>query len=52
MDKSWIDYNSLNKEKYIRGALNFLDFAFAKSSKDGKILCPYTKCVNCGAKAV
>ena len=47
MDKSWIDYNSLNKEKYIRGALNFLDFAFAKSSKNGKILCLCTKCVNC-----
>jgi len=47
MDKSWIDYNSLNKEKYIRGALNFLNFAFAKLSKDEKILCPCTKCVNC-----
>ena len=45
--KSWIDYNSLNKEKYIRRTLNFLDFAFANSSKDGKILCPCTKCVNC-----
>ncbi|XP_073224719.1 uncharacterized protein [Cicer arietinum] len=49
MDKSWISYNpnnSLNKEKYIRGVTNFLDFAFAKSN-DGKILCPCTNCVNC-----
>uniref|UniRef100_A0A151UD49 Uncharacterized protein n=1 Tax=Cajanus cajan TaxID=3821 RepID=A0A151UD49_CAJCA len=47
MDKSYIHDNSLNKEKYTRGVLNFLDFAFAKSSKDRKILCPCTKCVNC-----
>lgn len=47
MDKSWIYDNSLNKEKYISGVLSFLDFAFAKSSKDGNILCPCTKCVNC-----
>ena len=45
--KSWIEYNSLNTEKYVRRTLNFLDFAFANSSKDGKILCPCTKCVNC-----
>ncbi|XP_029128474.1 uncharacterized protein LOC114916287 [Cajanus cajan] len=46
MDKSWISDQSQVNEKYIRGVLNFLDFAFEKSSKDGKILCPCTKCVN------
>lgn len=46
MDKIWISNNTLSKEKYIRGVLNFHDFAFEKSSKDGKILCPCTKCFN------
>src|SRR4051812_10015746 len=47
MDKSWISNNSATQEEYIRGILNFLDFAFANSSENGKILCPCTKCVNC-----
>lgn len=37
---------SLNKEQYIKGVLNFLDFSFERSSKDGKNLCRRTKCVN------
>ena len=46
MDKSWICEISLNKEKYIREVIDFLDFPFERSSKDEKILCPCTKCVN------
>lgn len=47
MDKSWISDSTVTKEKYIRGVLSFLQFAFTNSSIDGKILCPCTKCVNC-----
>lgn len=38
MDKSWICEISLNKEKYIREVIDFLDFPFERSSKDEKIL--------------
>ncbi|XP_039138774.1 uncharacterized protein LOC120276106 [Dioscorea cayenensis subsp. rotundata] len=42
----WINLTSRASEEYINGVTNFLDFAFAKLSEDGKIWCPCVKCVN------
>ncbi|OMO86777.1 Transposase, Ptta/En/Spm, plant [Corchorus capsularis] len=46
MDKSRIDLRTRANDEYIDGVINFLDFAFANSARDGKILCPCVNCVN------
>ncbi|XP_020111543.1 uncharacterized protein LOC109726394 isoform X2 [Ananas comosus] len=45
MDKSWIRKSRLSKE-YFDGVNDFLNFAFERSSQDGKILCPCSRCSN------
>ncbi|XP_057444525.1 uncharacterized protein LOC130736753 [Lotus japonicus] len=43
MDKSWISMPR-NSLAYEQGVKSFLDFAFERSSVDGKILCPCVLC--------
>ncbi|VFQ65998.1 unnamed protein product [Cuscuta campestris] len=46
-DRSWMNwetYSCRTKPEYINGVKDFLDFAFAHASKEGKIRCP---CINC-----
>ncbi|OMO55082.1 hypothetical protein CCACVL1_27413 [Corchorus capsularis] len=46
MDKTWIGLTSRASLEYREGVNQFLDFAFARSSSNGKIWCPCVKCVN------
>ncbi|XP_039134881.1 uncharacterized protein LOC120272182 [Dioscorea cayenensis subsp. rotundata] len=45
MDKSWMRKSRLSQE-YEDGVEQFLNFAFANSSEDDRIICPCIKCVN------
>ena len=44
MDKSWMKKRRGDKE-YIEGVLSFVEFT-SLHARNGKILCPCTKCVN------
>ncbi|KAL4560130.1 hypothetical protein LXL04_032279 [Taraxacum kok-saghyz] len=46
MDRSWMYYAPKYSVPFTNGVETFLDFAFEKSSVNGKILCPCTHCVN------
>ncbi|KAF8409402.1 hypothetical protein HHK36_005478 [Tetracentron sinense] len=45
MDKSWMQKDRASPE-YLNGVVEFLNFAFARTRYDDKILCPCTKCSN------
>ncbi|XP_039119135.1 uncharacterized protein LOC120255365 [Dioscorea cayenensis subsp. rotundata] len=45
MDKSWMRKSRLSQE-YEDGVEQFLNFAFANSNEDDRIICPCIKCVN------
>ncbi|KAL4579441.1 hypothetical protein LXL04_015589 [Taraxacum kok-saghyz] len=46
MDRSWMYSAPKCSVPFTNGVETFLDFAFEKSSVNGKILCPCTHCVN------
>ncbi|KAL4575590.1 hypothetical protein LXL04_022438 [Taraxacum kok-saghyz] len=46
MDRSWMYSAPKYSVPFTNGVETFLDFAFEKSSVNGKILCPCTHCVN------
>ncbi|KAM0844120.1 hypothetical protein ACQ4PT_057268 [Festuca glaucescens] len=46
MDRGWMDMPR-TALPYAQGLVEFLEFAFAHSAKQNKILCPCKKCTNC-----
>ncbi|PWA50202.1 transposase-associated domain-containing protein [Artemisia annua] len=46
MDRSWMYFAPRASPQYVEGVEYFLDFAFEKTSNNGKILCPCIDCHN------
>ena len=46
MNRSWMYLAPRSSETFISGLHFFLNFAFEKSSVNGKILCPCSHCLN------
>lgn len=46
MDKSWMYLSRRSSEPFMNGVQSFLNFAFERSSVDGRILCLCSHCLN------